>query len=595
MTLPSAEAGTAGRLGSRSASLGALIRLPPLLTAPALAALFTGPLLAVALAVQQATAFFWFALIADLLLLFAFAVATFRRPLLFVGLLTVWFVIQRLVLALVAPHVSADVLRLLFTYKEGFYMVLLVAAAAGTLIVYLRGERALTPVMLADALALALLALLLASFFLSSAELSPKLTYARRFAAPLLLYLGGRLLLPDRRQLLDALRFLVLAGLAVALFGLIERFLLEVSFWSDRVDVLGFYGGLGETGLLPATWIRPFQGVPEGIFVAFPLDVPVRRMVSTYLEPTTLGAFLALVLLLLLFVPGLALRQAQGGRGRPAPPASLRAGFALAAAVLTLAVAATVSRGAMQIALIGGGVVMLLTAGQALRWPLRPFDFAQDRLRSGQAWRLESAVIAGAAVVLLAALLIASFSFSQLPNRREQLQDVLSARVISGLEPVPKLPPSGEPLNEGARAHVNGLTSGLEQMLHDPGGLGLGAAGVWSEAPEAGSESAVGTLAAQLGVAGLTLWLAFHAALIGGLLQAGLRLRRQGERLWSDVTLALGAALTGLLVSAAFSESASGLLGNAFFFLFSGWALAVAAPAAPRLSFRWLPFASGRA
>jgi len=550
-----------GRLGPRGVSLEVLAGAPLALAAPALAALFVGPLLAVALAAQEATAFFWFALVADLVLLFAFAVATFRRPLLFVGLLMVWFVVQRLVLALVAPHVSADVLRLLFTYKEGFYMILFAAAAAGAVFIYHRGERSFTPVMLADILALALLALLTVSLLISSADFSPKLTYARRFAAPFLLYLGGRLLLPDKGQLLGGLRLLVLTGLVVALFGLVERFLLDASFWSSQVDALGFYRRLAEGGLLPAAWVKPFQEVPEGIFVAFPLDVPVRRMVSTYLEPTTLGAFLALALLLLVFVPGLV-----NGRRRLA--------FTVSSVVLTLAVAATVSRGAMQIVLIGGGLVLLLTAGRLLRRP----------------WRLESAVIVSAAVVLVAALLVTSFSFSQLPNRRQQLQDVLSTRVVSGLDPVVKPPPSEETLNEGAQAHVNGLTSGLEQMLKEPGGKGLGTAGAWSEATEVGSESTVGTLAAQLGVPGLFLWLAFHTAVIGGLVQAALRLRRMGEGAGSDVALALGAALTGLFVAAWFSESASGLLGNAFFFLFAGWALAVAAPAAPGLRFRWLPF-----
>ncbi len=565
MTAPTVEAGAAGRLRPGGTSLQRLSRLPSGLAAPFLAALFVGPLLVIALAAQEATALFWFSLIADLVLLFAFALATFQRPVLFVGLLTVWFVLQRLVLALVAPHVSADVLRLLLTYKEGFYMVLVAAGAAWALFSYLRGERALTPVLLADLLALALLALLTVSFLISSTDLSPKLTYARRFAAPLLLYLGGRLLLPSRDQLVQALRLLLAAALAVALFGLVERFLLDTSFWSDQVDAITFYSRSAQGGLLPSAWIRPYQGIPEGIFVAFPLDVPVRRMVSTYLEPTTLGAFLALALLLLVFVPGLV-----NGRNRLV--------FTAAAALLTLAVAATVSRGAMQIALIGGGIVLLLTAGRALRRPLR----------------LQSAVIVGAAGLLLVALLVSSFSFSQLPNRREQLQDVLSARVVSGLEPVPKAPPTEEPLNEGARAHVNGLTSGLNRMLDDPAGAGLGAAGAWSQAPEVGSESTVGTLAAQLGVPGLALWLAFYAALIGALLQAALRLRGEGERLWSDLTLVLAAALAGLFFTAWFSESASGLLGNAFFFLFAGWALAAVTPAASGLRFRWLPFGSGR-
>jgi len=519
-----------------------------------LAALFVGPLLLVGWATQDATPLFWFALIADLALVAAFALFTWRRPLLFVGTLTVWFVLQRLVLALLAPHVSSEVLRLLLTYKEGFYMILWLPGVAGVVAHYRRGDRNFTPLLLADLLALGLLVLLAVHFLLSDADMSARLTYARRLAAPLLLYLGGRLLVPDRGQLLAGLRLLVLAGLGVALFGLIERFALSTSFWSDQVDALGFYSRLGQEGLLPGAWIRPFQGVPEGIFVAFPVDVPVRRLVSTYLEPTTLGAFLALVLLLLLFVP-----QLSGGRRGLM--------FVAASSLLTVAVAATISRGAMEIVLIGGGVVLLLTAARVLRWP----------------WRLETAVISGVAVALLLTFLVASLSFSQMPNQRLRLQHVLSAHAVSGLEPVAPPPAGAELLNEGAKAHANGLTSGLDKMLEDPGGVGLGAAGAWSDSPEVGGESTVGTLAAQLGLPGLVLWLAFHVTAIGALLRAARRLSRSDQRLWSNVTLALGAALTGLFVTAWLSESASGLLGNAFFFLFAGWALAVAAPGAPAL------------
>ena len=62
--------------------------LPAAVASVLLAALFVGPLLLVALAARQATPFFWFSLITDLVLLFAFALLTWRRPLLFVGLLT---------------------------------------------------------------------------------------------------------------------------------------------------------------------------------------------------------------------------------------------------------------------------------------------------------------------------------------------------------------------------------------------------------------------------------------------------------------------------------------------------------------------------
>lgn len=513
-------------------------------------ALFITPVLVAALAVDGPTPLFWTILIADLTLLFLFALATGRRPALFVGVLVLWFSVQRLAVALAAPHVEADTVRLLVTYKEGFYFIL-IASAALTFGRRLReGSPAPTPLMPADVLALALLVLLGVAFLVSSSDLSPKLTYGRRLAAPLLLYLGGRLLVPDRGQLMAALRLLVAVGLAVAAFGLVERFVLGTGFWRHTVDALTFYGKLAEGGLLPSDWVRSFQGVPEGIFSAFPVGVPVRRLVSTFLEPTTLGAFLAFVLLLVLFVPGLVAEK----RGALWYGASL---------TLAVAIAATVSRGAMEIALIGGAGVVVAGFWQRNRLP---------PLR-------ECALLAAIGVFLLASLLVTSLSFSQFPDRRAQIQDVLSVGVISGFPGYKAPPPDPNAIDVGVRTHVNGLSSGIEKMLQEPLGTGLGAAGGWSQAPEVGSESAVGTVAAQLGVLGLGLWAVFHLVLVASLAVCGLRERWAGDGVNAALLLTLSAALGGLTFTAIFSESASGLLGNAMYFLFAGWALAALVPA----------------
>lgn len=540
----------------------AMTPLPAALGAGLLVVLFVAPVLLAALILQQVTFGFWLILILDLVLLFLFALVTLRQPVLFVGLLVLWFALQRLVVALIAPHVSAETVRLLLTYKEGFYLILLAAGVGALFIRYRRGGAAFTPTLAVDLLALAFLLLLAVEFLVSSSDLSPKLTYGRRLAAPLLLYLGGRLLLADRHHLLAGLRLVILVGLAVAFFGLIERFVLDVSFWSDRVDAMTFYSKQVEGGLLPASWVRSFEGVPEGVFSAFPLGVPVRRLVSTFLEPTTLGSFLAFVLVVLLFVPGLT-----NGRSRIA--------WILSGLVLAAAVAATISRGGMEIALIAGAFILVFTGLRLLR-----------RSR----WT-EAAVIALVAVFLLSTLAVTSLSLSQFPNRRAQVQDVLSSEFVSGFPPreVSPAPPSDKALDPGAQAHVNGLFTGLEKMGEKPLGAGLGAAGGWSQAPEVGGESTVGTVAAQLGAPGLVLWLAFHLALVASLAHAALRLRRARQALWSDLLMALAGALLGLSVIAWFSESASGLLGNALYFLFAGWAISVVAPTASRLHFQWLP------
>jgi len=565
------------RAGNWLAEGPSLPGAPAWLLAGGLSAAFLGPLLGTALITEDDTPVFWLVLVADLLLLFALAVATFRRPVIFLGIVVLWFALQRLVIALVAPHVSADVVRLLLTYKEGFYFILVAAAAVGLALRHLRGEAALPPLLAADLAAIAFLGLLVIHFLADPGTSSPQLTYLRRFAAPAILYLGGRLLVPSRPEFREGLRLVLVVAVGVALFGIVERFFLGLSFWREGVDAATFYGRQVEAGLFPDGWVVLFHGVPDGIFIALPLEVPVRRLVSTYLEPTTLGAFLGFATLLLLLAPGLA-----GGDGAASRRWRLAAGGG--GLFLAFAVAATISRGAMITVLAGGGLFVLVRL------------VSRRRLVS---WR--GAYVVAVPAVALLALGVVLTTVDDVPAR-ERVRDALASGVVSGVPdeaapPVGAVPTgeSGLPeitvhppgsTAEGAGTHFRGLTSGLREMVDQPLGAGLGAAGGWSAAPEAGRESSVGTVAAQLGLPGFILFLAFYLGLVASLVAASAR--SEGGPA-GDIALALAGALFGLFIVSWFSESASGLLGNAFYFLFAGWALALAAPAVRRPCFQWLP------
>jgi len=556
------------------------------LNAILLTVLAVSPVPLAALILEEVTPLFWLVLIADLVLLFAVAVATFRTPALFIGVMIIWFALQRFIVALIAPHVSADLVRLLLTYKEGFYLILLAAAAVSLAMRHLRGERALPAMLAADAVAVVFLAWLGIVFISDPQSSSPELTYLRRFAAPVLLYLGGRLLIARRDQLLNSARLLVAVAVGVALFGLVERFVFDVAFWRDTVEAATFYGKQVESGLLPQNWTVIYRGVPDGIFIALPLETPVRRLVSTYLEPTTLSSLLALALLLLLLVPDLAWRRASSRLTQVA--------VVVAVLALGIAVVATLSRGGMVTFVCATAFVL------AARW-----------LRSGT--RLPSIPLP---VVLLPLMVLMAFgaaitSFDDVPAR-ETVRDVLATRAISGLANGPGVigvdepeatetaatPPDdpNAPLQEieahppgstaeGASTHLRGLTSGLEEMVDDPLGRGLGATGNWGRTVGAGNESTVGVIAAQLGIIGFLLYTGFFAAVIVSLVFAAWK----QTGLWSDLPLVLAGAMLGLFIVSWVSESASGLLGNAFYLLFAGWALALATPAAARLHWRWLP------
>jgi hypothetical protein len=303
--------------------------------------------------------------------------------------------------------------------------------------------------------------------------------------------------------------------------------------------------------------------------------VPVRRLVSTYLEPTTLSSFLAFALLLLVFVPDLAWRR--GGT-------LWRAAVTVAIFALDIAVVATLSRGGMVTFLAGAAFVVGIGW---LRSPRRLPSIPRPLL-----------------LVPIAALMAAGFAITSFddPPAGGAVRDVLATGAVSGLddeptgvEPVPTVD-TAAPLEEievhppgstaeGASKHLRGLTSGIEEMFEDPLGRGLGATGNWSETPGAGNESTLGVLAAQTGVLGFGLYIGFFAAAITSLVVAAWRQR--GLR--ADLTLALAGAMFGLFVVSWVSESASGLLGNAFYLLFAGWALSLASPVTRGLTVRLMP------
>ena len=122
-------------------------------------------------------------------------------------------------------------------------------------------------------------------------------------------------------------------------------------------------------------------------------------------------------------------------------------------------------------------------------------------------------------------------------------------------------------------------------MLTRPLGRGLGATGNWSRTPGSTSESTVGVIAAQLGIAGFALYSGFFASVIIGLTAAGWN--RRG--IWSDIPMVLAGAMLGLFIVSCVSESAAGILGNAFYLLFAGWALSITSAASNRLRLRLLP------
>ncbi|HXG41253.1 MAG TPA: hypothetical protein VNL95_00810 [Dehalococcoidia bacterium] len=484
-----------------------------------------------------------------------------RRPLVPVGAFLLWTATQRTAAALVAPWAEAEAVQALLAYKEAMYLALLAAGLAATARRLLAGQR--LDLLWADLLALGFLGLVGVHFLVSDAPSDDRLAYLRRWWAPCLLYLAGRLLWPDGAAWArGVVVYLALMG-AVASFGLVERFALAPSFWTGLVPSVDLYRRLAEAGAIPSDWLFVYRGLPDGVLVSLPLEVPVRRLVSTFVEPTTLAFALALGVTL-----ASGMLTAAQGRGRWA--------WAGVLGLLTAALVFTTGRGGILAALVGMALLALACALAAWRGTRR------EVWRVLGAWAAILAPLGLAGATLALGLVV--FSASHVPARAE-VEDFLlwSANMpppqaapgpapgATGASPPPAFDHPPGSAAEGASRHLSGLREGLEEAVRSPLGLGLGRAGVWSEAPEVGGESTIGALAAQLGLPGLSLWAAFALALALGLVRLGLR---PGDGPTCPL-LALGSAHLGLLAASWFTESASGVTGVAAYFLLAGWALGI--------------------
>jgi hypothetical protein len=172
-------------------------------------------------------------------------------------------------------------------------VVALVGLAAASLLASTRPWRASPSVRWA-----LLLVVVYTAFALASPEhpLLVALNLRRLALVPLLFV--ALLLLPWSRPQLEKLVVLVLSSsLVVAVLGLLERFAPD-GLWTSVLDIGAFMASnpLDPWGLLP------FED--SGRFFSWDLEpqtgLVVRRLVSTYLEPTTLAPTLALAMLLAL-------------------------------------------------------------------------------------------------------------------------------------------------------------------------------------------------------------------------------------------------------------------------------------------------------
>jgi hypothetical protein len=418
-----------------------------------------------------------------ILALFGYLWAMRTRPVVLIIGLLLWLSVERLVVAALSPRLDSSNFTWLLAYKEFFFPFLFIVGLPRARRVW----QASPPlVRFVDVAAVCFGVAIALAIVLSGAPLDHRITYARRFAELPLLYLAARLLpirMADVRAIATAI---VVVAVPIALFGFLERSILETLIWRTIAPAGQYYHLSVQSGL--ATYSAQehlYKDLPYNFFI-WDFGTPFRRLVSTYLEATTLAMYLALAGVLALAIwPRRWLTYA-------------------VVAILAVATALTLGKAGLLVFGVAGGYAVLAHLRAELREP-------------GTVVRIAVALAAFVAVVA-------------------------GVMVLFGLW-------------GGALAHVRGLNEGLTSVSKAPLGYGLGYGGDFGVG-QTGAESSLGVMLVQIGLPGAAIWVAW---IVGLALACAYAARRSEVNLLS---LTLGVATFAFLVTAVFTESAGGLLGN---------------------------------
>src|SRR5947207_460766 len=412
------------------------------------------------------------------LLLVPGAFLIWRRPVIALYAWIVGLAVHNAVMAaLYGAGVRGGALTALQAWKE----ILLGVALARVCMDVVRARRLAFRIHAADVLALAfgvlvcVYAVLPQSWLGGAADRSAIGLALKHDLIPVGAYFVGRSLLLRREQLVPLAWTLVGVAGAVAAIGLLDDFLVPISWWRNSAVVDYFHKQLGYhyngTGGLPENFI--YNTGSEDHFL--------RRLVSVFLGPLA-SAYMFVVALLV----GAALWR------------RVRLLAALSAAV-TAGLLFTFSRSSL-LALAAGLVVLALVA--RLRWPLA----------------------AAAATIAVSIAWVHVFPHVA-PEGKWTHQDLVKQRNIAKQKPGAS--GSAGSINEPSiHSHWVSLREGVRTVVHHPQGYGLGNAGQTASrtgTPIKAGESNYTELGAETGLLGSLLWTAWGLALLAGIVGAARR------------------------------------------------------------------------
>jgi hypothetical protein len=406
------------------------------------------------------------------LLLCVGAVVVWRRP---VAALYAWLVGLAAHNAVMAALYGAGVRGGALTALQAWKEILLAVALARVCLDALRARRLPFTIRAADVLAAAfavivcVYALLPQSWLDGSADHSAIGLALKHDLVPVGAYFLGRSLLLRREQLVPiAWTLLGVAGV-IAVVGLLDVFLVPISWWRDSAVVDYFHKQLGYD-------YKGTGGLPENFIYNTGSDVHfLRRLVSLFLGPLA-SAYCFVAALLV----AAALRQ----RPRLLVPLCV---------VIFVALLYTFSRSSL-LALAAGFIVLAYVLREW--WP----------------------VAAAVATLALSVAWVHVFPHVA-PEGKWTKQDLVLQHNIA--KEHPGATGNAGSINEPSiHSHLLSLKEGVRTVVHHPQGYGLGNAGQTASrtgTPIRAGESNYTELGAETGLIGALIWIAWNLSIFGGL------------------------------------------------------------------------------
>jgi O-antigen ligase/polysaccharide polymerase Wzy-like membrane protein len=436
------------------------------------------------------------------LLLVPGAILVWRRP---VFALYAWIVGLAAHNAVMAALYGAGVRGSSLTAIQAWKEILLGVALARVALEVLRARRLAFHIQAADLLALAfallvcVYAVLPQGWLDGSADRSAVGLALKHDLIPVGAYFLGRSLIVRREELVRLGWTLVGVATLVAVLGLVDVFVIPISWWRDSAVVDYFNKHLGYdyqgTGRLPENFI--YNTGSEDHFL--------RRLVSVFLGPLA-SAYM--------FVTALLLGAALWRRERLLPVLS---------AVIAAALLFTFSRSAL-LALASGFVVFAFVTRRW--WPV------------------------AAAVATMAVSITWVHVFPHVaPEGKWTKQDLVQQRNIAKKKPGAS-GSAGSIDEPSIHSHWVSLREGVRTVFHHPQGYGLGNAGQAASrtgTPIKAGESNYTEIGAETGLLGALVWTAWGIALL-----AVLVLTARRTRWWASAGVA--AAFGAILVLAVQSD-----------------------------------------